>query len=85
MKKNVDFNFFVFWVKAILARLAFEPSSVRSVLPQTMTHLSNTPKPHDLALPKKQAHNFIFRIIISPNFNFLALVVSEFLYLEKSS
>ena len=41
------------------------------------------PKPRDLAPPTLQVHNFMYRHIISPSFKFLALVVSEFLYLIK--
>ena len=36
-------------------------------------------KQHDLGTPKMQVHNFIYRLIISPNFKFLALVVLKFL------
>ena len=36
-------------------------------------------KPRDLATPKLQLHNFIYRLIISPKFKFLALVVLEVL------
>ena len=40
-------------------------------------------KPRDVASPKMQVHNFIPRLITSPNFKFLALVVSEFLCPQK--
>ena len=36
-------------------------------------------KPRDVATPEIQVHNFIYRLLISPNFKFLALMVSEFL------
>ena len=42
-----------------------------------------SPKPRDLAAPKMQVHNFMYRIIISPNVKFLTFVISEFLYREK--
>ena len=32
-----------------------------------------------------QMRNFIYKLIISPNFKFLAQVVFDFLHLEKSS
>ena len=36
-------------------------------------------KPRDVATPKMQLHNFMYRLVISPNVKFLALVVSTFL------
>ena len=36
-------------------------------------------KAGDVATPKPQTHNFMNRLIISPNFKLLALVVTEFL------
>ena len=36
-------------------------------------------KVRDVATPKMQVHNFMYRLIISPKFKFLALVVLEFL------
>ena len=33
----------------------------------------------DVATPKMQLHNFIYRLIISPKFKFLALMVLDFL------
>ena len=36
-------------------------------------------KPRDEATPKMQVHNFMYRLIISLNFKFLALIVLEFL------
>ena len=36
-------------------------------------------KPRDVATPQLLVHNFIYRLIISPNFKLLALVVLEFL------
>ena len=36
-------------------------------------------KPRDVAAPQLQLHIFMCRLIISPNFKFLTLMVSEFL------
>ena len=36
-------------------------------------------KPHDVATPKMKVHNFMYRLIIFPNFKFIALVVSMLL------
>ena len=36
-------------------------------------------KARDVASPKMQLHNFIYRLIISPNFKFVAWMVLEFL------
>ena len=36
-------------------------------------------KVRDVATTKMQVHNFIYRLIISPKFKFLAMVVLEFL------
>ena len=37
------------------------------------------PKPRDIAPPKIETHKFMNRLIICPNFKFLALVVLEYL------
>ena len=37
-------------------------------------------KSRDVATPKMQVHNLIYRLIISPNFKILALEVLEFLF-----
>ena len=42
-------------------------------------------KSHDIATSKLQVYNFMYRLIISPNFKFLALVVSEFMLDFKKS
>ena len=41
------------------------------------------PKPRDLARQKMQVQDFIYRLTISPNFKFLAVVVLEFLYVQE--
>ena len=41
--------------------------------------LARLPQPLDVATPKLQVHNFVYRLIISPKFKFIALVVLEFL------
>ena len=44
---------------------------------------THSPKPRHLAQPKVQMMNFLYKVIISLNFKFLAMAVSEFLHVEK--